>query len=67
KARTLDIPLHFLPSGKYIATIYSDDETVRSRTKVKIRTFPISPGTVIKAALQPRGGQAIIIKPAARR
>ena len=36
-ARTLTIPLDFLPKGKkYIAKIYSDDPTVNTLTKVKV-------------------------------
>ena len=65
KARTLDVPLNFLPPGKYIATIYSDDDTVPTRTKVKIRKIPVTAHTILKAALKANGGQALIIEPAA--
>ena len=66
KARTLNIPLGFLPKGtKYVAHVYSDDPTVKTRTHVRIRRFLVGSDTVLKAEMTAKGGQAVRITPAA--
>ncbi len=61
---TFNIPLDFLDNdSKYIAHIYSDDPAVSTRTHVKISRFIVDSSSVLKAELQPRGGQAIRIHP----
>jgi alpha-glucosidase len=62
-ARSLDIPFDFLPKGKkYRAQIYSDDDTVLTKTKVGIQTREIDSNTVLKVNLKASGGQAIWLK-----
>lgn len=64
EARELTIPLNFLEKGKrYEATIYEDDPTSKVRTKVSVKRIRVNAATVLKASLQPSGGQAIWIKP----
>ncbi|MEJ6979725.1 glycoside hydrolase family 97 N-terminal domain-containing protein [Pedobacter sp. P351] len=59
-ARTLKVSLSFLPKGeRYIATIYSDDPTAQSATKVGIIKKKVDYKTVVDAKLLPSGGQAI--------
>ncbi len=65
EARTLDVPLDFLePGKKYIAHIYSDDETIQTRTKVRIDRMKVDAETILKVAMSAQGGQAIRIVPA---
>ena len=64
EARQLQIPLSFLASDKeYIAHIYSDDDTVKTRTKVGVETRPVDSKTILDAKLHSTGGQAIWITP----
>lgn len=63
-ARTLDVPLDFLPDGQeYVASIYSDDETVDTRTNVRVERTRVTRESTLQAALVPSGGQAYWIKP----
>jgi alpha-glucosidase len=63
--RTLDIPLVFLENGKqYVARVYSGDETMPTRTRVRIDRRAVDAATVLKANLPAKGGQAISIFPA---
>lgn len=65
--RTLELPLSFLQAGKkYVAHIYSDDPSVRTRTQVKIERFPVDSRTILKMALSAAGGQAVRIVPQRR-
>lgn len=62
--RTVSVNFDFLPAGKkYLATIYSDDDTVATKTKVGIRKATVNSKTVLQAALKASGGQAIWLKP----
>jgi alpha-glucosidase len=64
-ARALKLSFNFLPKGKkYLATIYSDDEKVATKTKVKAETKKIDAATILNVNLLPSGGQAIWIRPA---
>jgi alpha-glucosidase len=64
-ARALKLKLDFLAKGKkYLATIYSDDEKVTTKTKVKTETKKVDASTVLNVNLLPSGGQAIWIRPA---
>ncbi|SDD12059.1 glycoside hydrolase family 97 protein [Niabella drilacis] len=59
-ARQLKIDFSFLPRNrKYQAAIYSDDDTVPTKTKVRIRKTVITSDTVLDVRLKPSGGQAI--------
>lgn len=63
-ARKLTVPLEFLPEGKqYTAKIYSDDESVKTRTKVRVDTKSVNKTETITADLKPSGGQAVWLKP----
>ncbi|HVM61340.1 MAG TPA: glycoside hydrolase family 97 catalytic domain-containing protein [Verrucomicrobiae bacterium] len=63
-ARELKIPLGFLPSRtKYIATIYSDDPSINTRTHVSVRDIELHASQTIDAKLLPSGGMAILLKP----
>lgn len=62
EGRDLKIPLDFLDSGKtYQARIYFDDSTVKTKTKVGVKTVPVTSETVLDVSLVPTGGQAIWI------
>ena len=62
--RGLEIPLDFLTPGKsYMAHIYSDDDSAKTRTKVGIETRPVDTNAIIEADLRPGGGEAIWITP----
>lgn len=63
-ARELKLPLSFLQKGKkYEATIYSDDPTVNTRTKVSVKQMQVDSSTLLDIKLQASGGQAIRIIP----
>jgi alpha-glucosidase len=64
-ARKLKLPLNFLPEGKkFEATIYSDDATIKTRTKVAIKRIKVDSKTVLDYQLVASGGQAFRIIPA---
>ena len=63
-ARTLQVPLSFLASGKkYTAHLYSDDDTVATATKVGVATRAVDSTTTLDVPLVATGGQAIWIEP----
>ena len=64
-ARTLSIPLTFLDSGTYTATVYADGTPGSSpfRTPVAVTTRIVSSETTLDMAMAAAGGQAIILKP----
>lgn len=65
EARTVQLKFDFLPKGKkFIAKIYSDDESVSTQTKVKVETKNITSSTLLTIQLKASGGQAIWIVPA---
>jgi alpha-glucosidase len=65
EARRLKVPLSFLnPAKKYTAHIYYDDPSVATRTKVGVKTLPVTAVTVLDMSLSPAGGEAIWITPA---
>ena len=60
EARTITIPTSFLEDGqRYNVTIYNDDPTVNTSTKVGIKTVTIKAGKAISLKLQPSGGAAL--------
>ena len=62
--RELEIPLSFLDKDRsYRAVIYSDDETVNTRTHVKTEQARVTKETVLHVKLKPSGGRAIRIIP----
>lgn len=63
-ARMLQLKFDFLPEGKkFTATFYSDNDSVQTKTKVKIEKKIITRSTVIRVQLKASGGQAVWITP----
>ncbi|KOG11761.1 glycoside hydrolase family 97 protein [Streptomyces viridochromogenes] len=64
-SRTLSLPLSFLGSGTYTATIYSDGTpgTNPYQTPVVVSTRTVTSATSLDVAMAPAGGQAIILRP----
>ncbi|WP_460555296.1 glycoside hydrolase family 97 protein [Hymenobacter daeguensis] len=63
--RTLKLPLNFLPKGQaFTASIYADDPSLTTRTKVGIKRIKVKAGQVLDVKLLPSGGQAIWLTPA---
>ena len=67
-ARTLDLSLSFLPSGRqYVAEIYADAPNASWRENpeaITIGSRPVASTTTLSVKLAPGGGQAIRIRPA---
>ncbi len=62
--RMLQILLAFLTEGKdYLAHVYSDDDSVTTRTHVAIEVRPVDAKTTLDVPLRPAGGQAVWIAP----
>jgi alpha-glucosidase len=64
-SRTLSLPLTFLGSGTYTATVYADGTPGTSpyQTPVVVSTRTVTSATTLNVAMAPAGGQAIILKP----
>jgi len=63
QARELDVPLDFLdPAAKYTAHIYSHDQSVPTRTHVRIERDEVTANTTLRVKLIARGGQAVWIE-----
>ncbi|MDF2263976.1 glycoside hydrolase family 97 catalytic domain-containing protein [Streptomyces coacervatus] len=62
-ARTLSIPLSFLGSGTYTATIYADGTPGSSpyQTPVAVSTRTVTSSTTLRVAMAPAGGQAVVL------
>lgn len=61
--RQLKVPLDFLDPGKtYLASMYYDDQTVQTKTKVGIDRRQADYSTVLDVPLAAGGGQAVWIK-----
>ena len=61
--RTIKLSFEFLQKEKnYAASFYSDDDTVQTKTKVKVETKIITSETVLNVDLKASGGLAIWIK-----
>lgn len=59
--RKIALPTEFLKKGKpYLSTIYEDDPTMNTRTKVSIRTIKIKGGTLMKFTLLSSGGASVV-------
>ena len=68
EARNLILPLDFLDkSTQYEATIYSDDPSLKTPTKVSIRKMKVNASTVLKIRLMRMNGLAVIIRPIQKR
>ncbi|MFI6931626.1 glycoside hydrolase family 97 catalytic domain-containing protein [Streptomyces sp. NPDC050287] len=64
-SRTLSLPLTFLGSGTYTATVYADGTPGTSpyQTPVVVSTRTVTSATTLDVAMASAGGQAIILKP----
>ncbi|MRW89744.1 alpha-glucosidase [Duganella sp. FT80W] len=64
EARSVRLKLDFLPAGRrYQATIYADDASAATRTKVGIRTQSVDAASVLTLAMPASGGQALWLQP----
>jgi alpha-glucosidase len=64
QARSFKLPLNFLHKNKqYEATIYADDASLSTPTKLAIRKMKVDASTVLNTQLMAKNGQAIIIRP----
>jgi len=64
EARTVQLKFDFLPKDKkFTACIYSDDDAVLTKTKVKIEKKIITSKTILEVKLKASGGQAISLMP----
>ena len=62
--RSFDVSLDFLkPGQKYTAHVYSDDEGIETRTRVRIDRFEVDASTELKMSVGRQGGQAVHIIP----
>ncbi len=60
--RTYELPLDFLAEGaSALATVYTDDAALATRTRVAITTRPVRRGDRLSIPLQAQGGAAIRI------
>jgi hypothetical protein len=63
KARTANVALDFLEKGKkYEATIYEDDASVNTKTKVRVKTIAVTSKMVLTVKMAASGGQAMWIR-----
>ncbi|MDH6502480.1 hypothetical protein M2156_008790 [Streptomyces sp. SAI-149] len=64
-SRTLSLPLSFLGSGNWTATVYADGTpgTSAYQTPVVVSTRTVTSATVLSAAMAPSGGKAVVLKP----
>ena len=60
--QSIELNFSFLKEGeKYIAKVYTDDETVNTRTKVKIEELELNRGSILKLEIKPNNGFAMQI------
>jgi alpha-glucosidase len=63
KSRSFTLPLNFLAKKtKYEATIYTDDASLETATKIRIRKMEVDSSTVLSLDLKAKGGEAIIFR-----
>jgi len=62
--RKVELSFNFLPKGKkYVATIYYDDDSVQTSTKVGVKRIAVNSLSKLDIDLKASGGQAIWIRP----
>ncbi|ADY54278.1 Glycoside hydrolase 97 [Pseudopedobacter saltans DSM 12145] len=67
-ARNVTTPLTFLEAGKkYVAHIYTDDENINTRTKVKVTRLIVDKTVQLQFTLKASGGSAIHLVPATKK
>ena len=60
--QSIELNFSFLKEGeKYIAKVYTDDETVNTRTKVKIEELELNRNSILKLEIKPNNGFAMQI------
>jgi alpha-glucosidase len=66
QARTLELPLAFLGTGRWKATLFTDGEAAQAawRTPVLIGTREVGPRDMLQLRLAPSGGAAVLLSPA---
>jgi len=65
--RKLSTALDFLTDGqKYVANIYTDDDTIETKTKVRITRMIVDNKTLLQFRLKPSGGCAVHFVPAGK-
>ncbi|MFH9005515.1 glycoside hydrolase family 97 catalytic domain-containing protein [Streptomyces afghaniensis] len=64
-SRTLSLPLSFLGTGSYTATVYADGTPGSSpfRTPVVVGTRTVTAADTLDVAMAPAGGQAVVLAP----
>jgi alpha-glucosidase len=64
--RTLSVPLSFLGSGNWTATVYADGTPASPpyRTPTVVSSASVTSASSLSMVLAPSGGQAVILKPA---
>lgn len=64
QSRSFTLPLNFLDKKtKYEATIYTDDASLQTATKIQIRKMKVDSSTVLSFDLKAKGGETIIFRP----
>ncbi len=64
-ARTLDTPLSFLDKDKkYLASIYTDDDKIKTKTKVRVTRLIVDSASTFHFQLKASGGCAVHFTPA---
>ena len=64
EARTLELPLTFLPEGKtYTADIYADDIESGDPSRLAISSRTLTSADTLTIQMAPTGGQAVILVP----
>lgn len=67
EGRKISTPLNFLTAGqKYIAHIYTDDDAIQTKTKVRVTRLIVDSKSVLEFQLKPSGGCAIHFVPATK-
>ncbi|MBC7934723.1 MAG: glycoside hydrolase family 97 N-terminal domain-containing protein [Rhizobacter sp.] len=61
--RIMEVKFDFIPEGKkYTATIYSDDDSCKTKTKVRVEKKIVTNKTVLQLKLKAAGGAAIWLR-----
>ncbi|MDU1906056.1 MAG: glycoside hydrolase family 97 N-terminal domain-containing protein [Dysgonomonas sp.] len=67
ETQSIMTPLSFLDATKkYVANIYTDDDTVDTRTKVKVTRLIVDHASILQFALKQSGGCAVHLVPATK-
>jgi Glycoside hydrolase 97. len=65
EARKVTVPLSFLEKGKkYVASIYADDDAVKTRTHVRVSKYIVNGDNMLNLSVKASGGVAMHFVPA---